>query len=77
MKNEFSKRASRWTRACPPIKALTGIKSKRCIHCPLPTCLLASPRLKKEIYMAKIAELTKAFGYTEKITIGTIIKREV
>ena len=75
MKNEFSKRASRWTRACKQVRVLTGVKSKRCVHCPFEDCLLANPKLARRVFKAKIAELLDAFGYTEKMTIGTIIKR--
>ena len=64
---------SYWTRACKPAKEYTGHLNLRCSNCPFPDCILATPRLKKGILVAKIAKLVKAFGYTQKITIESFM----
>ena len=69
-KNDFT----HYTRACKEAKAYTGHRNLRCSSCPFEECLLANPRLKKEIFVGKIAELTKAFGYTRKLTLGSIFE---
>ena len=76
MKDNLPEDKGYWTRACPEARVFTGHHNLRCSNCPWvdKDCILANLRLKKEILLAHIANLLKAFGYTEEINVATVIK---